>query len=273
MRSRSLAISAGIHGAAAALLALVGGAVHAVRGGDGAALRREIPVEIVAPAPPAPLAAPPLALVAAAPAAAPALAPASPPHRAAPRPPPSPAPPAPSPAPSPAAPAAPAAPEADDTARRAEAPAPPSGDAAGGAPAPGGGDSGASTATGGTGTGPGGGTGTGTGGGTGTGTGGANDLSRRPIPLSFATSRVLPYTAAALERRITGDVRLVLHVDATGAVAATTFRQRLGHGLDEIAAEAARKIRFQPARDPLGRPTAGDVAWRFHFEPPPPAPR
>jgi TonB family protein len=260
MRSRSLAISVGLHGAAAALLALAGGAVHAVSG-DGAAPPREIPVEIVPPRPQPPPVPVPVAVAEPAPPGVAPPGPASPSPRVPARPSPAPA------AFTPAAPAAPAVPatpapgDGEDAPRRGEAPAPPSGDtaggsAAGGSAAAGDGSRGAETGAGGSGTGGAG------------GAGPAIDLSKRPVPLNAASSRVLPYTADALRRRITGDVRLVLHVDARGAVASTTFRQRLGYGLDEIAAEAARKIRFQPARDPLGRPTAGDVLWRFHFTPP-----
>lgn len=242
MRPRLLALSAGIHGLAAGLFVIGGVAGHAI-GDDPASRRIEIPIEIVAP----PASPPPAPAVAVAP-SAPEVAPAPTPRRIVPR---APArsvvPPAG--APSPAGGSADATPPGDAPGHPSEEPA---------------GD--------GTGTGTGAGSGAGSGdsgaGGGGGGGGPGIDLSRRAVPINAATSRVMPYTADALRKRITGDVRLVLHVDAQGAVVNTTFRQRLGHGLDEIAAAAARKIRFHPARDPLGRPTEGRVLWKFHFTPP-----
>jgi TonB family protein len=105
--------------------------------------------------------------------------------------------------------------------------------------------------------------------GNGTGDGaGAIDLSSRPVPLDTAASQVLPYTAEALRDRIIGDVQLALMVDPLGRVGRVTVRRGLGHGLDEIASRIALKIRFRPARDRAGKPTAGTVRWRFHFQAP-----
>src|SRR5262249_32629069 len=75
-------------------------------------------------------------------------------------------------------------------------------------------------------------------GGDGTGAGGGGgwiDLTARPVPIDASSARVLPYTEAALRDRISGDVVLVLHVDAQGAVTGATVRKPLGHGLDDIA--------------------------------------
>ena len=67
---------------------------------------------------------------------------------------------------------------------------------------------------------------------------------------------------------MSGDVSLVLAVDPLGRVGRATIRRGLGHGLDEIATGIAMQIKFRPARDRAGRPVAGTVRWRFHFEPP-----
>jgi TonB family protein len=56
------------------------------------------------------------------------------------------------------------------------------------------------------------------------------------------------YTAAAREQRIEGEVLLEVVFRASGDVTVLRVVQRLGHGLDETAVEAARRIRFEPAR-------------------------
>lgn len=133
---------------------------------------------------------------------------------------------------------------------------PPAGDATAPAAAGGEGDGGS-------------GAGSGESGGDGAGAGaGGIDLSSRPVPLDTAASQVLPYTAEALRDRITGDVQLALMVDPLGRVGRVTVRRGLGHGLDEIASRIAMQIRFRPARDRAGKPTAGTVRWRFHFQAP-----
>ena len=153
----------------------------------------------------------------------------------------------------PPAPSAAVEPAAPDPA--ATAPAAPD-DAAAGASEPAGGDDLRS------------GGGTGEGGGGDGGGGGVIDLSSRPVPFETDTARTLPYTAEAQRDRVSGDVHLVLAVDPLGHVGRATVRRGLGHGLDEIATRLALQIRFRPARDRAGKPTAGTVRWRFHFQPP-----
>jgi len=107
----------------------------------------------------------------------------------------------------------------------------------------------------------------GTGGGNGDGTGDI-DRSGPPVPIDPNAAATQLYTEAAMRDRVTGDVSLVLAVDPLGRVARATVRRGLGHGLDEIATGIAMQIKFRPARDRAGRPVAGTVRWRFHFEPP-----
>lgn len=103
----------------------------------------------------------------------------------------------------------------------------------------------------------------------GVGSGGETvDLSSPPVPIDTASSRVLPYTEAALRVRAGGDVRLVLEIGTDGRVTSTSFRGRIGFGLDEIAAGVARRFRFRPARNARGVPIVAMVSWRFHFVPP-----
>jgi TonB family protein len=56
------------------------------------------------------------------------------------------------------------------------------------------------------------------------------------------------YTDAARSLKLEGDVVLDVTFEATGRVVVLGIAQGLGHGLDEAAVEAAKKIRFNPAR-------------------------
>ena len=56
------------------------------------------------------------------------------------------------------------------------------------------------------------------------------------------------YSAEAREQRVEGEVLLEVVFRASGEITVLRVIQRLGHGLDETAVEAARRIRFEPAR-------------------------
>jgi TonB family protein len=112
----------------------------------------------------------------------------------------------------------------------------------------------------------------GNGSGSGSGNGNADgnielDRSARPLPLN-ATDVTLPYTEEAARRRVGGNVIVELSIDPLGDVRRATIARGLGYGLDEIAMRTALQLRFRPARDRAGRPTAATVRWRFHFDPP-----
>jgi periplasmic protein TonB len=94
------------------------------------------------------------------------------------------------------------------------------------------------------------------------------DLSARPIPLNASQLHTLPYTEEASRARISGSIVLLLAVDPEGRVGRATVRRGLGHGLDEIAIKLAMQIRFRPALDRTGKPTAATVRWGFQFRPP-----
>lgn len=119
-------------------------------------------------------------------------------------------------------------------------------------------------------------------GGSGTGTGsgtGAGSSDAPPVPVSVATikSRAVPkgdfsyfdasrdYPAEAKALGIEGVIRIRLVVDATGAVKSATPLNRLGHGLDELALERAKKILFEPAKDTDDKPVASVVVWTFNM--------
>ncbi len=81
------------------------------------------------------------------------------------------------------------------------------------------------------------------------------------------------YPLAAQQAGIEGQVTVELNVDPTGAVADVTLKSGLGHGLDEAALAAARRLRFSPGQFE-GKPVAVKILYRFTFalpKPPPPA--
>jgi TonB family protein len=89
-------------------------------------------------------------------------------------------------------------------------------------------------------------------------------VSAEPTPPDDAEARAMEAT-----------VRLELDIDATGKVTDARVVEGPGHGFDEAAIAAARKLEFDPAtRD--GKPIASKLRWRFHFDkrvaPPPPEP-
>ncbi|HEY5944680.1 MAG TPA: TonB family protein, partial [Kofleriaceae bacterium] len=119
-------------------------------------------------------------------------------------------------------------------------------------------------------------------GGTGTGTGsgsGAGSSEEPPKPVSVATikTRAMPkgdfsyfdaskdYPAEAKSLGIEGVIRVRLVVDEAGKVKTSMLLNRLGHGLDELALERAKRIEFQPAKDTDDRPVTSVVVWTFNM--------
>lgn len=118
-----------------------------------------------------------------------------------------------------------------------------------------------------------GGTGTNTGGGgsaDSTGTGGPKPVSiaaikrrARPLNPDLDTSKLYPDEARRLG--IEGQIKVALVVDTSGKVTRRRLITRLGHGLDELALDLARKLRFEPAIDDNDQPVADKVVWTFTF--------
>src|SRR5688500_5020592 len=65
------------------------------------------------------------------------------------------------------------------------------------------------------------------------------------------------------------EVVLVLRLDATGEVVEARPEPAADPRFDEAALEAARRIRFSPARRG-GVPTPAVIRFKYRFEPPPP---
>ncbi len=85
-------------------------------------------------------------------------------------------------------------------------------------------------------------------------------LVRQPSSLEL---RAL-YPEAARRDGVEGDVRLELLVSETGAVTEVRVLTRAGHGFDEVAPQAARRIVFRPA-ERGGRPVAVRIPWTLKF--------
>lgn len=115
--------------------------------------------------------------------------------------------------------------------------------------------------------------------GTGTGSGSGAGSSDAPAPASVAMikTRALPkgdfsyfdaskdYPPEAKALGIEGVIRMRLIVDATGIVKSATPLNRLGHGLDELALERAKKIQFNPATDTDDQAVSSVVVWTFNM--------
>jgi TonB family protein len=112
-----------------------------------------------------------------------------------------------------------------------------------------------------------GGTGHGTGAGSGDGSGGGSWTP--PVPLDDRATRLLPYTRAAIDAGVGGNVVLDLLVDAQGQVGTVRLVRGIGYGLDEIAGSVAKKIRFRPGLDARGHPVEAHFLWLVHFRTPP----
>ncbi|WP_129347020.1 TonB-dependent receptor domain-containing protein [Sorangium cellulosum] len=103
-----------------------------------------------------------------------------------------------------------------------------------------------------------------------------------PAPAGRATPpRALNYTPPeyppeAERQGIEGAVTLQLDIDRDGRVRQAVVIEGAGHGLDEAAVAAARKLEFEPARRADGTPAAARILYRYSFtlkpaEPPPAA--
>ncbi len=78
-----------------------------------------------------------------------------------------------------------------------------------------------------------------------------------------------PATALAEKYFVKASVVLVLSIDADGAITETKIETPAGHGFDEEATEAAKKLKFSAAtRD--GKPVPVRIKYRYDFTPPAP---
>jgi protein TonB len=97
----------------------------------------------------------------------------------------------------------------------------------------------------------------------------ASDLTEverlpRPVRQPSALDLRALYPEAARREGLEGDVRLELLVDERGEVAEVRVLEPAGHGFDEVAPIAARRIVFEPAQRG-GRPVAVRIPWTLKF--------
>jgi len=84
-------------------------------------------------------------------------------------------------------------------------------------------------------------------------------------PVKVLSKPTPVYTAEARELRVEGEVTLRVTFVASGQIQVLEVLDRLGHGLDEAAIDAAKKIRFKPARRD-GHPVDHTAVLRIVFQ-------
>ncbi|MDB4982766.1 MAG: TonB family protein / TonB-dependent receptor, partial [Myxococcales bacterium] len=89
------------------------------------------------------------------------------------------------------------------------------------------------------------------------------------IPPTVIEQRQPEYPAAALARRLTGDVTVTVEIDVAGTVTGTALARGVSPELDGAAMATAGRWRFAPARRGAV-PIPSRVQLVFHFEPPAP---
>jgi len=72
------------------------------------------------------------------------------------------------------------------------------------------------------------------------------------------------YTEQARKAEVEGQVILLLEIDERGRVTEARVLEGLGYGLDEVAAQAARSFRFEPATSD-GGPVATSIRFTYSF--------
>jgi TonB family protein len=84
----------------------------------------------------------------------------------------------------------------------------------------------------------------------------------QPVEILFKPSP--QYTEEARRLRVEGEVVLSVVFQANGTLKVVGVVKSLGHGLDEMAEQAASQIRFKPAEE-AGKPTDFSATLRIEF--------
>jgi TonB family protein len=88
------------------------------------------------------------------------------------------------------------------------------------------------------------------------------------IPVEVIAKPNPVYTEEARKLRLEGDVKLRVIFHASGELEIVGVTQGLGHGLDEAAVAAARKIRFKPAQEnghPVDQPATITIEFKLAY--------
>jgi protein TonB len=88
-----------------------------------------------------------------------------------------------------------------------------------------------------------------------------SDTPTKPKPQGFVQPQ---YTDDARAAGIEGRVRVKLTIDASGTVTEASLVSGLGHGLDESALAAAKRMRFTPATE-CGKPVSSSFTITMRF--------
>jgi hypothetical protein len=85
-----------------------------------------------------------------------------------------------------------------------------------------------------------------------------------PKPLT-SPSLIPEYSAAAKDKGVWARAHLMLDIDEQGTVARLKLLGKPGYDLDRIAIREAFRLRFEPARDRVGRPTGALYLWSYEW--------
>jgi carboxypeptidase family protein len=85
-----------------------------------------------------------------------------------------------------------------------------------------------------------------------------------PKPLTNPL-RVLEYSDKAIDKNVWVRAWLLLEVDDKGSVARLKLLNKPGFDLDPIAIREGLKLKFEPARDRIGRPTSTLLLWKWEW--------
>lgn len=80
------------------------------------------------------------------------------------------------------------------------------------------------------------------------------DLSQRAHRVSLVKPE---YTEQALQAGLEGQFVADVYVDETGHVGEVALHKKVGYGMDAKLEAAAKSARYEPRKDPLGRPIGG----------------
>lgn len=95
----------------------------------------------------------------------------------------------------------------------------------------------------------------------------AKDLSEDATLISSTFEKPI-YTPEAEDAGLEGLFVVEVFVDREGRVGDAELRNKIGYGMDEKVLASARKARFKPRRDPLGKPMEGwtEISVRLQLE-------
>jgi TonB family protein len=90
------------------------------------------------------------------------------------------------------------------------------------------------------------------------------EVKQLPEPLGDY-NHIVDYPSEAKKKGVEGIVIVRLVVEPDGSVSDVRLVRGLGFGLDEMALELAKKMRFKPGQDASGHPVRTYVPWTFKY--------